>query len=86
MLERPKTQLSKREDIRDSLSPSKHAGVVFQIPAAVIGLLEDVPGPADPLPSGLSQRLFELMQASEVIWTTRFASQKMISDVLPASL
>lgn len=50
---------------------------------AVLELLEDIPGPADPLPDGLSQRLLGIMHASEVVWTARFPSQKMVFRCAP---
>jgi hypothetical protein len=39
---------------------------------------QDISKTAEPLPNGLSQRLFEVMQASEVLWKTPFPLHKMV--------
>lgn len=43
--------------------------------------MEGVSKTAQPLPNGLSQRLFEVMHASEVLWEGPFARHKMVLKV-----
>jgi hypothetical protein len=64
------------EDIRRSLCPSDPVEVLFPLSDAVAKLLESVSQSAKGLPDGLSQRLFEVLQNSDVLWKAPFARQK----------
>lgn len=68
----------KEEDIRGSLNPSDTVHILFPLSQAVLRLLEYAPKIPEPLPNSLSQRLFELMQTSEVLWKAPFARHKMV--------
>ncbi|KAJ5306256.1 hypothetical protein N7508_005271 [Penicillium antarcticum] len=64
------------EDIRRSLCPSDPVEILFPLSDAVADLLESVSQSAKALPAGLSQRLFEVLQNSDVLWKAPFARQK----------
>jgi hypothetical protein len=65
------------EDIRQSLSASDAAEILFPLSDAVAQLLETVSQTAThSLVVGLSQRLFELLQNSEILWKAPFPRQK----------
>lgn len=64
------------EDIRRSLCPSDPVEILFPLSDAVAKLLESVSQTAADLPVGLSQRLFEVLQNSEILWKAPFARQK----------
>jgi hypothetical protein len=66
------------EDIRDSLSASADVDILFPLSQAVLRLLERVSNTAESLPNGLSQRLLEALQASEILWKAPFARHKMV--------
>lgn len=68
----------RREDIRDSLDPSDPVEIVFPLSDAVQRRLEDGWAIAEPLPDGLSRRMYEAMQTSEVLWAAHFPRQKMV--------
>ena len=65
-------------DIRESLNPSDTVHIIFPLSQEVLKLVEDVSKTAGPLPNGLSQRLFEVMRASEVLWKAPVALRKMV--------
>lgn len=67
-----------KEDTRESLNPSDTVHILFSLSQEVLKLVEDLSKTAGPLPNGLSQRLFEVMQASEVLWKAPFAVHKMV--------
>ncbi|KAJ6109646.1 hypothetical protein N7486_001881 [Penicillium sp. IBT 16267x] len=64
------------EDIRRSLSPSDPIEILFPLSDAVTELLESVSQTAEGSPVGLSQKLFEVLQSSEILWKAPFARQK----------
>ncbi|KAJ5488452.1 hypothetical protein N7539_003342 [Penicillium diatomitis] len=64
------------EDIRRSLCPSDPVEIVFPLSDAVEKLIEPVSQTAEVLPVGLSQRLFEVLENSEILWKAPFARQK----------
>ncbi|KAJ5592831.1 hypothetical protein N7537_009735 [Penicillium hordei] len=66
------------EDIRRSLCPSDPVEIVFPLSDAVAKLIEPVSQTAEGLPVGLSQRLFEVLKSSEILWKAPFARQKVI--------
>lgn len=68
----------KEEDIRESLNPLDTVHILFPLSREVLRLVEDVFKTAEPLPNILSQRLFEVMQASEVPWKAPLALHKMV--------
>ncbi|KAJ5685141.1 hypothetical protein N7536_007760 [Penicillium majusculum] len=60
------------EDIRRSLCLSDPVEIVFPLSNAVAKLLEPVSQTAEGLPVGLSQKLFEVLKSSEVLWEAPF--------------
>lgn len=64
------------EDIRRTLCPSDPVEILFPLSDAVAKLLESVSQTAADLPVGLSQRLFEVLRNSEILWKAPFARQK----------
>ncbi|CAG8088628.1 unnamed protein product [Penicillium nalgiovense] len=64
------------EDIRRSLCPSDPVEIVFPLSDAVAKLIEPMSQTAEGSPVGLSQRLFEVLQSSEILWKAPFARQK----------
>lgn len=68
----------REEDIRESLSASDSVDILFPLSEAVIRQLEEISTTAETLPNGLSQRLFEVMQVSEILWTSAFPRHKMV--------
>ena len=67
-----------KEDIRESLNPSDTVHILFPLSQAVLKLLEYAPETPEYLPNSLSQRLFELMKTSEILWKAPFARHKMV--------
>ena len=67
----------KEEEIRESLNPSDTVHILFPLSREVLDLVEGISKTAEPLPNGLSQCLFEVMQASEVLWKAPFPLHKM---------
>lgn len=68
----------KEEEIRESLNPSDTVHILFPLSREVLRLVEDISKTAEPLPNCLSQRLFEVIQASEVLWKAPFPLHKMV--------
>ncbi|KXG52957.1 uncharacterized protein PGRI_000070 [Penicillium griseofulvum] len=64
------------EDIRRSLCPSDPVEIIFPLSDRVAKLLESVSLTWEDLPVGLSQRLIEVLQSSEILWKAPFARQK----------
>ena len=64
------------EDIRRTLCPLDPVEILFPLSDAVAKLLEPVSQTAMDSPVGLSQRLFEVLQSSEILWKAPFARQK----------
>ncbi|KAJ5570941.1 hypothetical protein N7535_004601 [Penicillium sp. DV-2018c] len=63
-------------DIRQTLCPSDPVEIVFPLSDAVVKLIEPESQTAGNLQLGLSQKLFEVLQSSEVIWKAPFPRQK----------
>ncbi|KAJ5106000.1 hypothetical protein NUU61_003347 [Penicillium alfredii] len=74
--ERKTPRNDEKEDIRDFLSPSDPVEIIFPFSPAVSTLLDTVSETVNPLPQGLSQRLYELLRRSETVWKAPFANQK----------
>ncbi|RJE17965.1 Phosphotransferase enzyme family [Aspergillus sclerotialis] len=78
IIEKSETIKRQNGDIRDCLQASDPADIVWPLSSAVLGLLEETSHIAEPLPDGLSQRLLNLMQTSEVLWKSLFPEQIMV--------
>lgn len=68
----------KEDDIRDCLRASDPVDVVWPLSSAVLRLLEETSEIADPLPSGLSQRLLGVLRTSEVLWESPLPNNMMV--------
>ncbi|KAJ5804563.1 uncharacterized protein N7518_000866 [Penicillium psychrosexuale] len=66
----PKKTRTADEDIRESICPSDPVEIVFPLSDAVAKLLEPISQTAEGLP--LSQRLFEVLKSSEILWKAPF--------------
>lgn len=76
--EKSETTKRHKDDIRDCLRPSDPVDIVWPLSSTVLGLLEETSQIAEPLPDGLSQRMLDLVQTSEVIWKSPLPDQMMI--------
>ncbi|KAJ5577926.1 uncharacterized protein N7459_006890 [Penicillium hispanicum] len=72
------TKKPKEDDIRDCLRRSDPVDIIWPLSPAVLRLLEEAPEIADPLPDGLSDRMFEVMQTSEVLWKSPLPNKMMV--------
>lgn len=68
----------KEDDTRDCLRASDPVDVVWPLSLAVLRLLEETSEIADPLPSGLSQRLLGVLRTSEVLWESPLPNNMMV--------
>ncbi|KAI2733292.1 hypothetical protein CBS147332_307 [Penicillium roqueforti] len=73
-IESPKKPRYVEQDIRESLCPSGPVEIVFPLSDAVAKLLEPISQTAEGLP--LSQRLFEVLKSSEIIYKAPFFHHK----------
>ncbi|KAJ5909240.1 hypothetical protein N7495_001922 [Penicillium taxi] len=71
--EYPQRLMEMRQPTESSSNPVE---IVFPFSDAVAKLIEPVSETARALPVGLSQRLFEVLKSSQVLWKAPFARQK----------
>lgn len=67
----------KEEEIWEFLNPSDTTHILFPLFQEILKLVKDISKTAEPLSNGLSQHLFEVMQASEILWKAPFPLHKM---------
>lgn len=73
-----KTADFNEDDIRNFLRPSDSVSVIWPLSPSVLRVLEEASENTDPLSDGLSQRMFDVMKTSDVLWKSPLPNKMMV--------